>query len=157
MKAFKTLLSILFIISFVNGNYSINAFLDYLQSEGYYDLFTEIKIALGSDVAIAMCKEFVRSNDCDTAVRIYMSSQSDKSEYHPNPIDLIEDEEEKILLENLINSIKSLIPSQQKYEKIMTLIYIFIRNYDVLMKKYDTASKRLDAIKELEEKVLKYL
>ena len=152
MKWLVTLLSILFIISFVNGDYSIGVFIDYLQNEEYYDLFQEIKTAYGGDVAIDICKGFVSSNDCEILVKVYMPSNS-PSEYHPNPIDSIEieDEEEKAYLENLINSINK--SSKQKYEKIMTLINIFLRHYDILRKKYETTSERLDFIKEVIKKL----
>ena len=35
----------------------------------------EVKYYFGDDVAIALCKEFVRSNDCEKIIRTYISSQ----------------------------------------------------------------------------------
>ncbi len=54
-------------------DYSINALLNFLQSEGYYEIIYEIKLYFGDDVAIAFCKEIVQTEDCDIVVRIYMS------------------------------------------------------------------------------------
>ena len=157
MKAFTTLLSMLFIISFVNGTYSIDVFLEYLQNEGYYDLLLEIKNSLGDDVAIYMCKELVKSDDCDIVVKVYMTS-SDRKRINPTtlePID-IDDEEEKTLLENLINRIKlSLMFFKEKYEKFLTLMDILLRYYDVLMKTYDNVLERLEFIRKAKNKVLR--
>ena len=54
-------------------NYSIKPFIDFLQKSGYYEVIRSVKIELGSDIAIAFCKEFVlQTNDCKEVVTIYM-------------------------------------------------------------------------------------
>ena len=68
-------LSIL-LFNFTDSNeYSIDEILNYLQSNGLYEVLVEVKKYFGDDVAIALCKEFVRSNDCEKIIRTYISSQ----------------------------------------------------------------------------------
>ena len=52
--------------------YSIKTFINLLQKSGYYEVIRSVKIQLGEDIAIAVCKEFVQSNDCETVVTDYM-------------------------------------------------------------------------------------
>ena len=46
-----------------------------------------IKIYYGNDVAIAMCKELVKSNHCDSIINIYMPTQNKARAIQQNGID----------------------------------------------------------------------
>ena len=74
MKAFTILLFNLFLFSNIEGSYSINALLDYLQQSRYYEIIQAVKINFGDDVAISVCIELVHSNHCDEIVRVYMTN-----------------------------------------------------------------------------------
>ena len=74
MKPLFTLLLILATFSSINGGYSINEFLNYLQETGIYDLLVEIRRYLGIDISISFCKDLFQTNDCETIVKIYMPS-----------------------------------------------------------------------------------
>ena len=56
--------------------YSIITFIDSLKQSGYYEVIRIIKIQFGDDIAIAICKEFVQSNDCETVVTTYMEEET---------------------------------------------------------------------------------
>ena len=76
MKTIRYLFYMMLLLSNIEvqgGDFSINAFLDYLQEKGYYEVLQAIKIYYGDDIAIAVCNELTQSNDCITVVRIYMT------------------------------------------------------------------------------------
>ena len=73
MKAIVLILLPLIVFNADLSVYSIKGFLDYLQQTGYYEVIIEIKFALGNDIAIDFCKEFVQSQDCEQVVKIYMT------------------------------------------------------------------------------------
>ncbi len=73
MKFYLLFLAFLLLSQPSNGNdYSIEAFLSYIEENGYYSILHEIKCNLGDDVAISFCKEFIKSNDCDLYIRVYL-------------------------------------------------------------------------------------
>ena len=76
MKIFGYFLFLLFILSNigVEGKYSIDSILDYLQQTRYYDLLQEIKNQFGDDVAIDVCKALTKSSDCEQIIRVYMTN-----------------------------------------------------------------------------------
>ena len=76
MKSLIILFLILTSISNIKGDYSIDTLLNYLQEKGIYDLLAEIKYCYGNDISINVCKELVQSSDCETVVRVYISSRS---------------------------------------------------------------------------------
>ena len=76
MKALAILLLSLIIVSDIKANYSIESFIKHLQEKGYYNILIEIAFYFGKDIAIALCKEFIKSSDCETLVRIYFPSRS---------------------------------------------------------------------------------
>ena len=73
MKALLFILLPFIIFNVELTNYSIKPFIDFLQKSGYYEVIRSVKKELGSDIAIAFCKEFVlQTNDCKEVVTIYM-------------------------------------------------------------------------------------
>ena len=142
MKVLRTFLFALLFISFSNikGGYSIDYVLDYLQENGYYDIILQIKIYLGDDVAIEVCKQFIATYDCDIIVRVYMDSHIGGGPNHMpemppnNPINENGQIEikasEKFKLEVL-----KLYKKANKGQKV--LIVIFVQNYDTLIKTKD--------------------
>ena len=79
MKTIRYLLYMMLLlpnIEVLNGSYSIDSFLDYLQEKGYYDLIQSVKIYFKDDVAIDICKELTGSNDCEEVVKVYMTSDT---------------------------------------------------------------------------------
>ena len=75
MKASTILLLSLLMALDVKADYSMDIFLNFMQEKGYYDIIVEIKFYFGTDVAIAVCKEFVHSDDCGRLVRIYIPNR----------------------------------------------------------------------------------
>ena len=76
MKPLIILLLILLSISNSKGdNFSIDTFLNYLQEKGLYDILMNIKYYFGDDVSIAFCKELIKNQNCETVIRIYISSR----------------------------------------------------------------------------------
>ena len=71
MKALAVLLCLLIVLD-VKSSFSIDDFLNYLQETGYYDIIMKIKYYYNVDIAISFCKEFIKSNDCDLLVRVYI-------------------------------------------------------------------------------------
>ena len=89
MKTIKYLFYIILLLSNIGvqgSYYSINILLDYLQETQYYDLIQKLKIAFGNDVAIDVCKELAKNNDCGEVVRIYMVNE-------PEPYEIESDED----------------------------------------------------------------
>ena len=72
MKPLIFLLLILTTISNVKGDFSIDIFINYLQEKGLYEILVEIKRCFGIDISVAFCRELIKSNDCETVIRIYM-------------------------------------------------------------------------------------
>ena len=74
MKSFIFLfLSLLFFENVKNSTYSINTFITYLQTKGYYDILAQIKKSFGFEVSIAFCKEFFQSTHCEEVVKVYIN------------------------------------------------------------------------------------
>ena len=67
-------------------SYSVNSFIDYIQNNGYWDIFQEVKNKFGIDVSIEFCQAIVPSPHCDEVVRVYIPKTN-----HGN---ITEDEEE---------------------------------------------------------------
>ena len=82
MKIIKYLFYLILILSnkeVLGGDYSISIFLDYLQEKGYYNVIQEIKNTFEENVAIIVCKQLTKSNDCEIVVRVYMTSEGEGS------------------------------------------------------------------------------
>ena len=56
------------------SEYSIDTLLDFLQTNEYYNMLELVKIFYGNDIAIEMCKELVKSNHCNSIIKIYMQT-----------------------------------------------------------------------------------
>ena len=113
MKAaiFILLYFLIFRINFVNLKqiYEIGKFINYLQSEGYYDVIYTVKDYLGDDIAISTCKEFVKSAQCDSVVKIYMVT--------PNKPHSICDGKGRKILQDILTNYSDIISDELK-EKI---------------------------------------
>ena len=55
--------------------YGINPFIEYLQENGYYELITDVKCKITTDVAIEVCEILTESPHCEEVLRIYMTSR----------------------------------------------------------------------------------
>ena len=154
MKAFITLLFMMFII-ILNGNYSIDSFINYLQESGYYDILVEIKYSLGDDVAIALCQELViQTNDCEYIIRVYMAPKYGGA--NPNIDSKIEDPntdtqqiiDPKDISEDLIKFEKELDNLLKKYGPNFEIIKdIFLKYYGTLIKEKEMKQLLIIAIK----------
>ena len=80
MKPLIFLFLILTTISNIKGDYSILTFLNYLQEKGLYDLLVEVKSYFGTDVSISFCKQLVQNSDCDTIIRVYISTNNSRGD-----------------------------------------------------------------------------
>ena len=153
MKVIRYLLYMMLLMSNIEvlrGDYSIDSFLDYLQESEYYNLIQAIKNNFGDDVAMDVCKELFKSNDCETVVRVYMtndsgSGSSTKSkiqrhidtsiyeeiiEYFENKYTNII-EEMKNLIKLIISYYNSLLENMNK-EEIIKFIERIIKNSKIL-------------------------
>ena len=72
MKALCILLLSLLIVSDAKTDYSIDTFIKFLQENGYYDILMQIKLYYGDDIAISLCKNFIKSEHCELLVRVYI-------------------------------------------------------------------------------------
>ena len=134
MKTMRYLFYMLLLLSNIEvlrGDYSIDTLLNYLQEKGYYDIIQAVKIYFGNDVAIDVCKELVKSNQCDIVVRIYMTTETttpdiDGSGPQHAPAHINPEAYEKIF-----NAIK------KKYENIFegleNLILLILSYYSILI------------------------
>ena len=60
----------------IDGDYSIDPFLREIQSNGIYDLLTEISNSFGNEIAIEVCLQFYQTNDCEKVVNTYIGTSS---------------------------------------------------------------------------------
>ena len=123
MKLLFTLLLTIAIFINAKGDFSINPLLDYLQESGYYQILTQIKYYIGSDIAIDVCKDLVASNHCEEVIRIYISPAPSNSNFN--------------------GGIKPLSDGE-------FLLNIFTENYDILVneKGKDGAEEFINKIKK---------
>ena len=76
----KSFIIILFVLSFISNcqnnssKQTVEEFLNYLYESKLFDIFFQIKSALGEDAAYFACEEFLHNNYCEEVVRIYMPS-----------------------------------------------------------------------------------
>ena len=74
----KSFIIILFALSFISNcqnnssKQTIEDFLNYLYETKLFEIFYQIKNALGDDAAYFACEEFLHNNYCEEVVRIYM-------------------------------------------------------------------------------------
>ena len=74
MKYTIILLLTLLIATKEDGSvFSIIPFIIYLQESGYYELITDVKCKIATDVAIEVCEILTESPHCEEVVRIYMT------------------------------------------------------------------------------------
>ena len=147
MKVIGLLFFLLFFY-FVGGQktYSIDVLLDYLRETGYYELIQEIKRVLGDDIAIDVCEELVKNGDCEIVVRVYMNTKGTLPIIiYPTKIDF----KEIYASEKFMQTIQNLyLVSDQKTNY---LIYIIVRNYNILIKRM-TEKEILMLIKKMVSK-----
>ena len=133
MKAIAVLLLIIFIVD-GQSTYSIDAFLDYLQENGYYEIILQVKITFGDDIAIDVCKQLVQTNDCEIVVKTYMTgshSMNCPSVPH-NYIELknkIKTEPSKDFIDKIERLLRRLSPDEKE------LVFLLLSFYDILIKK----------------------
>ena len=65
MKVPITLLLYFSIILGINCGYSIEEFLEYVIKNGYYDITEQIKNYYGNEIAVDICKELMKQENCD--------------------------------------------------------------------------------------------
>ena len=114
-------------IEVLKGDYSIAPFLDYLQETGYYDIIKSIKLYFGEDIAIDVCEELTKSNDCETVVRFYMNPGGSKGKRVP-------------IFKNITNT------------EITEITEIYQRIFEILENKYDITEE----MRELIEVILSF-
>ena len=105
MKPLIFLFLILTTISNIKGDYSIASLLNYLQEKGLYDLLVEIKSYFGADVSISFCKQLVKAGDCDTIVRVYISTNNSRPDGQDR--EAITKKAKQIINENRMTLIKA--------------------------------------------------
>ena len=130
MKTMRYLFYMILILSNIEvlkGDYSIDPFLDYLQNTGYYDIIQSIKLYFGEDIAIDVCEELTKSNDCETVVRVYMIDGGSMGKRVP-------------IFKNITNT------------EITEITEIYQRIFEVLENKYDITEE----MRELIEVILSF-
>ena len=123
MKPFLFLLIGLLIINNVQGDYSINTFLNYLHETGYFEILVQVKFHFGPDVSIYVCLEFVNSNFCEEVIRVYIPNSHLRALEEDN---LVEKQlEKRQLAESQYLNIEELYPFlyQDRYLKILLKFY----------------------------------
>ena len=129
MKAIAVLLLIIFIVD-GQSTYSIDAFLDFLQENGYYEIILQVKMTFGDDIAIDVCKQLVQTNDCEIVVRTYMTSSHSMN--CPSPQHNYIEIKNKIIIElsDFLDKIEKLLLRLSPDEK--ELVLLILSFYDVL-------------------------
>ena len=148
MKAFRTLLFALLIIFCSGESFSVNDIIKYLHEQNYYNTVLEIKLYLGIDTAINMCKVFCQdNNNCDIVVKVYInepvyqntiSSINSNKDYTIN--DLYKELQKIANASDFKNKIKSLFITavNNNDKKTKFLIMKFVQNYKGLKSIYKT-------------------
>ena len=67
----------------VNG-YTINPFIEYLQETGYYEVISDVKCQITTDVAIEVCEILTESPHCEEVVRVFMTCPSLSPPFYPD-------------------------------------------------------------------------
>ena len=129
MNFYLVLISCL-LISVTSGfkDYSIDTFINNIEEAGYYEILYDIKCQFGTDVTIAFCKEFVKSNDCERYVNVYLPSCFQNPKYLFN----------KELLKNYLN--------QKEVKKV--LLTNNNNNVDHVDQSITKVAARIDTLKE---------
>ena len=130
MKIFIVLLIIsLNVINFmrIHGDYSIDPFLNEIQSNGIYDLLKDIKYEFNDDVAIEVCLQIYQTNDCQKVVLNYIP-----------PPEASEPESDSALSRRAGGYTEE--QKREKFEKLNSTVYtysnlIFTESIDVIIDK----------------------
>ena len=117
MKALLFILLPFIIFNLDFTGYSFSSFIDFLQQSGYYEVIRSVKIELGEDIAIAFCKEFVPSNDCENVVTIYIKEKQRRGT-RANKIELIE----LLFQEENLNVIEQSYDIEEMKDKVIKIL-----------------------------------
>ena len=96
------LLALLIVTKEDRGTFSINPFIEYLQENGYYELITDVKCLIKTDVAIEVCEILAESAHCEEVVRIYMTCPPPSSVLPPISPDSFVSLDDKLI--SILNS-----------------------------------------------------
>ena len=111
-------------------NYSINNFLNFLQTSGFYDFLSYVKQKLGSDVAIDLCKIFLDDHPlCEDVVRVYISN-SDSPNSRRIPA-----KKEEINIMDIILKFESILKGIFTEFELVMIKYKISKKYKIFDKK----------------------
>ena len=111
MKSLLILFCFFLIIVNTKEDYTFETLFNYLQDEGFLPILREIKINLGDDIAISMCKEIAKTQQCETIIKSFNRSGS-RSFQHG------EDNINNKSLEEMLFEEKNLQILKKKFNKI---------------------------------------
>ena len=115
MKSLLSLFCFFLIIVNTKEDYTFETLFNYLQDEGFLDILLQIKINLGGDIAISMCKEIVKTQQCETIIKIFNPSGS--RSINPGEDNINNNKNNKSLKEILFEE-KNLQILNKKFNKI---------------------------------------
>ena len=111
MKSLLSLFCFFLIIVNTKEDYTFETLFNYLEDEGFLPILEEIKINLGYDIAISMCKEIVKTNQCEAIMKSFNRSGS-------RPFQHGEDNINNKNLEEILFEEKNLQILKKKFNKI---------------------------------------
>ena len=97
----KTPLFLVLVLTFLIGckteeDFTMNTFINILQSSENYTIIYNIKCTLGDDIAIAFCEESEKTKSCTKLVKVYMKCPNTKGNNIEKLIELIMESEDGI-------------------------------------------------------------
>ena len=97
----KTPLFLVLVLIFLIGckteeDFTMNTFINILQSSENYTIIYNIKCTLGDDIAIAFCEESEKTKSCTKLVKVYMKCPNTKGNNIEKLIELIMESEDGI-------------------------------------------------------------
>ena len=91
--------------------YGIEAFLEEILSNGFYDILRDIKNEFGPQVAIEVCLLYRETGYCEPVIRIYMPGNRDDDPKGQNNERILTEKQKKENYEKLKKILSSLVPS----------------------------------------------
>ncbi len=97
----KAPLFLVLVLTFLIGckteeDFTMNTFINILQSSENYTIIYNIKCTLGDDIAIAFCEESEKTKSCTKLVKVYMKCPNTKGNNIEKLIELIMESEDGI-------------------------------------------------------------
>ena len=119
------LLSFLFIVKGQDTSaedFSIQAFVNYLQENNYWEILVQVSVYFGDDVAIEVCKSFVPSPHCEEVVRVYIQASANSKMRKEGKYNNLNEMEDLLVEKQYSNILKRICKPKIKYYLLLNKI-----------------------------------